>query len=117
MTTTYYRLQDADRDPAELLDPAHQWSCSWSGVEDPRQGVSVCATTYSLTSYFATRALDCGYDVGFLSTLVMVEVEGELAEEEDLDAAEGALLVLPTRVVSAEPLTGDMITDILRYCA
>lgn len=38
---SYYRLQDADRDPAELLDPALQWSEPWSGGGDPRRGVSV----------------------------------------------------------------------------
>jgi hypothetical protein len=109
---TYYRLQDADRDPAELLDPDHQWSSDWSDINDPRQGVSVCATPYALTSYFAARAESCDYDADFLSTLVMVEVEAILAEEEDQDAAEGALLVIPTRIVSATPLDDDMIAAI-----
>lgn len=112
MTTSYYRLQDADRDPAELLDADHQWSSDWSGINDPRQGVSTCATVHSLIGYFAARAESCDYDADFLSTLVMVEVEGDLADEEDQDAAEGAVLVIPTRIVSAGPLAADMIAAI-----
>jgi len=112
MTTSYYRLQDADRDPAELLDPDYQWSSDWSGINDPRQGVSTCGTVHSLISYFAARAESCDYDADFLSTLVMVEVEGTLAGEEDQDAAEGAVLVIPTRIVSAIPLDDDTIAAI-----
>lgn len=112
MTRTYYRLQDADPDPAELLDPDHQWSSDWSDITDPRRGVSVCATPYALGLYFSARAASCDYDADFLATLVMVEVEATLSDEDDLDAAEGALLVIPTSIVSATPLDDDMIAAI-----
>lgn len=108
---SFYRLQDADRDVAELLDPAHQWSEQWGGNSDPRRGISVCVNEYALADYFVARR-DCGYDEGFLSTLVLVELDGELSDEEDHDAAEGAYLIIPTRVVSVTPVPADMIAAI-----
>ncbi len=109
---SFYRLQDADTDTADLLDPAKQWSSNWGGGGDPRRGVSVCGTERALELYFAARSADVGYDAEFLSTLVIVEVDGELSDEDDEDAAEGALLVLPTRIVSVRPLDDDMIAAI-----
>lgn len=108
----YYRLQDADRDTSDLLDPEQQWSSEWSGSGDPRRGVSVCATEHALAQYFAARAADCGFDAEFLSGLVLVELTGALSEEDDVDAAEGALLILPTQVVSVHPVPEDMIAAI-----
>lgn len=111
---SFYRLQDADRDAAELLDPAQQWSSDWSGGGDPRHGVSVCWSEGTLISYFATRAAQgIGYDADFLGTLVVVELDGDASDEEDQDAAEGAELVLPTRIVDVRPLTDDEIAEIL----
>jgi hypothetical protein len=109
---TYYRIQDADRDPNELLDPEQQWSSNWGGNGDPRSGISVCGTEHALTRYFAARAIDCGYDAEWMSGLVVVEVDGPLSDEDDEDAADGALLVLPTRIVSVRPLPQDMIAEI-----
>lgn len=108
---SFYRLQDADRDTAELLDPTHQWSEQWGGNGDPKQGVSVCGTEWALTDYFAAR-VDCGYDADFLATLVVVELDGDLSDEADDDAVEGALLVFPTRIVSVRPLDADMAAAI-----
>lgn len=111
---SFYRLQDADRDVAELLDPDNHWSCNWSGASDPRHGVSVCWSEGTLISYFARRAADgIGYDADFLATLVMVELDGDPSDDEDDDAAEGAELVFPTRIVSVRPLTADEIDEIL----
>lgn len=109
--TSYYRIQDADRDPAELLDPAHQWSENWGGGSDPKQGISVCANEDVLAEYFAARR-DCGYDADFLSTLVLVELDGDETGEDDEDASEGALLVFPTRIISVRPLPADMVETI-----
>lgn len=111
---SYYRIQDADRDPATLLDPAHQWSTNWSGSSDPRRGVSVCAAEQLVIDYFARRAAEgIGYDATFLAGLVMVELEGDPSGEEDDDAAEGAELIIPTEIVSVRPLTTDEIAEIL----
>ena len=35
---------------------------------------------------------------------VVVELEGHESEDEDFDADEGALLVIPTRIVDARPV-------------
>jgi hypothetical protein len=110
---SFYRLQDADRDAAELLDPAHQWSEPWGGG-DPRRGVSVCWSTDRLTDYFQHHARGgIGYDEDFLSTLVLVELDGAPSDEEDEDAHRGAELIIPTRIVSVVPLPADMIAEIL----
>lgn len=108
---SFYRLQDADRDTAELLDPARQWSENWSNGGDPRRGISVCGSEDDLAGYFAARR-DCGFDEEFLSTLALVELDGPLSDEEDDDAAEGALLILPTRIVSVRPIPADMVATI-----
>ena|SRR5690242_1271321 len=111
MTNRWYRLQDADRDAAELLDPASQWSENWSNGGDPKRGVSVCFTTDRLADYFAARR-DCGFDADFLSTLVLVELEGDESDEQDDDHAEGACLVFPTRIVAVRPVPADMVATI-----
>lgn len=108
---SFYRLQDADRDATELLDPAHQWSEQWGGNSDPRRGISVCGTEGALADYFAARR-DCGYDAEFLSTLALVELDGDLADDEDHDAAEGALLIIPTRIVATGPVPAELVDAI-----
>lgn len=111
---SYYRIQDADRDATELLDPAHQWSCNWGGFGDPRRGVSVCWSTDVLAAYFQARQRDgIGYDEDFLATLVLVELDGEPSDEEDEDATEGAELIIPTEILSVGPLPADMVDTIL----
>ena len=111
---SYYRLQDADRDVAELLDPDHQWSCTWGGLGEPRRGVSVCATVQLVIDYFARLAAHgIGYDADFLAGLVLVELDGEPSDEEDHDADQGAELIIPTEIVSVRPLTADEIAEIL----
>lgn len=108
---SFYRLQDADRDATELLDPAQQWSEQWGGFGDPKRGVSVCGNEDQLADYFAAR-VECGYDADFLATLVIVELDGDLSDEADDDHAEGALLIFPTRIVSVRPVPADMIAAI-----
>lgn len=111
---SYYRIQDADRDATELLDPAHHWSEQWSGAGDPRRGVSVCGTEHQLIAYFARRAADgIGYDADFLAEMVIVTLDGEPADETDDDAAEGAELIIPAAIVDVRPLTADEIAEIL----
>jgi hypothetical protein len=40
---------------------------------------------------------------------VVVELEGSESEDEDFDADEGALLVIPTRIVDARPVDDDRL--------
>ncbi len=42
---------------------------------------------------------------------VVVELEGHVSDDEDFDADEGALLVIPTRIVDARPVDKDRLTE------
>lgn len=99
MSTSYYRIQDADRDVTALLDPAQQLSYSWNNEERVRIGISVCDSIEALATYLAQTGIQWG------EQSVIVEVEGTTARDEDEDAHLGALLVHPTRIVSVTPVT------------
>ncbi|SFU94929.1 hypothetical protein [Alicyclobacillus macrosporangiidus] len=88
---TYYRIQEASRNPQELLDPSNWRSTVWDGF-DERRGVSCCRTLRGLERYFQSRGAD-------MNDVVVVALEGEESEDEDFDADEGAVLVLPTEIV------------------
>jgi len=131
--STYYRIQDIARDASELLDPASWVSAVWydatvmcgdcpdaSGVtwengeevpcpacggrgaynlsERPRRGVSACRSVGELAAYFEAHAGQLDEDS------VVVELEGELADDDDFDG--DAVLVFPARVVSVLPAAG-----------
>lgn len=100
MTTTYYRIQAANRPVEQLLDPEFQTSLSY--VDDTeRTGVSVCDSVEDLASYLSQSGMP--WD----DTFVLVEVEGTLSADIDEDAHLGARLVHPTAIVSVSPLTDD----------
>ena len=42
---------------------------------------------------------------------VVVELEGHESDDDDFDADEGALLVIPTRIVDARPVDKARLTD------
>ena len=129
----YYRLQKPGDDPEDLLDPDEQRTEPWGGTvygrcdkcggtghtayeheEDKREcpacrgtgeiddstrdGVSVFPDVDGLYRYMVRRnaELDEGTRV--------VTLEGLPSDDRDFDADEGALLVVPTRVVSAKEL-------------
>lgn len=69
-------------------------TCDGRGqVQDVRRGVSACASIDDLRSYFRAR-------LARLDGCVLVEMVADLADEEDVDAADGAVLVYPREVVS-----------------
>jgi hypothetical protein len=70
-------------------------ACEGSGVIDrtTRPGVSVFPSLDGLYRYLGEREVD-------LDGCVIVELEGQLAEDVDLDADAGALLVRPTRIAA-----------------
>ena len=73
-------------------------ACEGDGQIDrtERDGVSVFPSIEGLYRYIAEREAGAeGY--------VLVELEGELTEDRDLDADAGALLIRPTRVVGTRP--------------
>ena len=70
-----------------------------------RRGVSVFPTLGGLYRYLVERDFD-------FSDSVIVELEGELGDEPDLDAESGALLLLPTEVVTRHPVDHERVDDL-----
>jgi hypothetical protein len=69
-------------------------ACDGEGqVEDVRRGVSCCRSIDDLRSYFADRGADLTGDQ-------LITLDGELSDDDDYDADDGAVLVLPSRIVS-----------------
>lgn len=96
--TTYFRIQSADRDPTDLLIPANQVSYHWNNIESAeytRTGVSVCDSRETLAAYLAKSGIPYGD-----GDWVIVEVTGDLSDDEPYDAADGELLVHPDEIVS-----------------
>ena len=120
--------------PRALLDPENWRSAAWNGapirdcrgcidccdddwnrsepewrrcygehlVEDVRHGDSVCSDEEALINYLAHTGAD------FTDT-VLVELEGEYADEDGHDAELGEILIFPSRIVSVRPVTGEFI--------
>lgn len=104
--TTYYRIQTADRDPADLLAPENQVSYNWNEIDSPeytRRGVSVCATLGDLARYLAGSGIP--YGVG---SWVIVELAGEISDDTPCDGESGEILIHPTEIVSVRPLADEM---------
>lgn len=100
MTTSYYRVQTADRDVAGLLDPEQQTSESWHS-DAIADGVSVCESRATLAAYLAGDG--SGIPIGD-GQWVIVELTGDLLGH---GADDGELLVRPTGILSAAPLDDD----------
>ncbi|HYF25941.1 MAG TPA: hypothetical protein VD931_09405, partial [Baekduia sp.] len=128
--STYFRVQPASR-PLEALVGAHHISRLWVGdatvrcprcrgdgmvngdegelpcpqcdgrgeYDDVRRGVSVCRSIEDLRRYFRSRSPNLDGDH-------IVELEGEVSEDEDYDAGRPGdpLLVHPTRIVAIHPV-------------
>ncbi len=79
-------------------------ACGGTGrISDPRRrGVSVFRDEDGLYRYFIKRE-------GRLRGQRLVELEGELSEDEDVDADEGALLVHPTSIVDVRDVDLDCV--------
>lgn len=104
--TSFYRIQTADRDPADLVDTDHtQASHSWYGPESyDRPGVSVCGSLEELATYLAHSAIPYG-----TGQWVIVELRGDvIADADPMDAQYGEILVYPTEIVSVRPMGEDM---------
>ena len=61
-----------------------------------RDGVSVFPSMEGLCQYLAEREVD-------VADCVVVELEGDLTGDRDLDADAGALLIRPTKVIATHP--------------
>lgn len=103
--TTYFRIQSADRDPALLLIAENQVSYHWNNIDSEeytRVGVSVCESREALAAYLAKSGIPFGD-----GDWVIVEVAGDLSDDEPYDAADGELLVHPTEIVSVGEMDDD----------
>lgn len=101
---SFYRIHSANRDHAAICDPAH-WESAGMGdgywkldpetgemVEDIRHGVSACESIDELAAYLATAGIPA-------DDPVLVEFEADYADDDDHDAAQGAVLTLPIRII------------------
>jgi hypothetical protein len=70
-----------------------------------RHGVAVFPTREGLYRYLAERGASH-------EGKMIVELEGRLSDERDLDADAGALLVHPERIVAVRPLDSELIAEI-----
>ncbi len=126
---TFHRIHWGHQDPADILRPERQRSTVWIGGADiecqhcggsgwdpedrdydcpacagrqqititDQHGVSACRSIDDLMDYMQTRD-------GDIAGNWLVTFEGELADETDVDAAHGAVLTIPTRIISVEQL-------------
>ena len=81
-------------------------ACEGSGyiTDAKRRGVSVFPDEDGLYKYMVDRDAD-------FEDCVVVELEGHESEDEDFDADEGALLVIPTEIVGARPVDKDRLRE------
>ena len=98
---SYYRIQTSAYPVEMILDPEHQTSENYSNPEDIRAGKSVCASVEDLAEYLDQTGIP------FDDSYLLVEVDGYASDDEDADAHMGAMLIHPTRIVSAEPLSDE----------
>jgi hypothetical protein len=104
---TFFRIQSATRNLADLLDESTWESRNWSDEWAPaRHGVSVCGSIDGLITYFQAASGWVDEDC------VVVELDGYYSHEDDEDAHAGALLVCPTRIVSVTPVSDELIARI-----
>lgn len=97
---SFYRVQPATFDPQAMVDDTeYQFSLNWADDTDVRAGVSVCASREDLATYLAQTGIP------FADEWNLVEVDGYSAGEDDCDAHLGALLIIPTCIISTEPVS------------
>jgi hypothetical protein len=83
-------------------------TCEGSGEIDrtERKGIAVFPKREGLYRYLAWK------NDASIEGKVVIELEGELSEDCDLDADHGALLIFPRRLVSVEPLDSEVVRSI-----
>ena len=104
--STWYRIQEADYAADALLDTDNQKSHSWGG-DDIRDGVSVCDSREALADYLVQAGIPFG-----AGDWNLIELEGDRAEGEGLDASLGECLVRPTRIISVESIVESFLDDV-----
>lgn len=94
----FFRINQPGDAPERILNPEDQISHSWNNEEDVRHGVSACESVEELATYLAQVGIP------FDDNCTLIEFEGTYAAEDDHDAHLGAVLTIPTRIVSVRPL-------------
>lgn len=96
------RVQFADRCP----------TCAGEGVitQTRRAGVSVFPELAGLLRYLVEHDFD-------FSGSVVVELNGILSDEADLDADQGVLLIHPTAILTRHPIDSERVADLRRRLA
>ena len=106
--TTYFRIQTADRDVNDLLDPQCQYSHAWNGNPAyTRRGVSVCTSIGELAEYLASH-IGAGIPVRS-GDWVIVEVAGSVLTDEAPCDPEHETLIIPTEIISVRPADADFL--------
>jgi len=98
MTKTYFRVQPADRDILDGAQTSRAWHRSEAEAQSTdRSGVSVCGSREELAAYLATY----GEGIPFgQAGWVLVELRGDVSDDQPLDGEGGELLVHPTEIVA-----------------
>lgn len=107
-TATAYRIQAADRDLNDLLDPEQQLSFPMDeDDEQVRRGVSGCQTLADLAAYIACYAIQAPCPV-------LVRITGPLSDDTPCDEADGEVLLLPTtaEIISDDAKFFDLVSDL-----
>lgn len=108
MTQTYYRVQTANRDVTELLDPDYQFSHTYNrNAALTQEGVSVCASLDDLAEYLES-GLAGALDVRSGGWVIVELAADEIGDARPVDA-EYELLVRPTAIVAVTPVGDDFL--------
>lgn len=104
---TFFRIQPTNR--PDILNPQNHTSYSWNDQGDDeraRPGISAMRSRESLAEYLATVGMP------FEEDWELLEIEGHYADDEDEDADLGAVLVIPTAIISRETLSDGFLDEI-----
>ena len=104
---SFYRIQANTFPVTDILEPENQLSISWTNTEDVRHGISACQSREELATYISQTGIT------WSDSWVLVEFDGYYADEEDEDAAMGAVLTIPTEILSVESIEDSFIDEIL----
>lgn len=107
--TTAYRIQSADRDLADLLDPEQQQTFPMDeDDEQVRHGVSGCETLADLAAYIACYPVEAPCPV-------LVRITGPLSDDTPCYEADGEVLLLPTsaEIISDDSDFFDLVSDLV----
>lgn len=120
----FFRIQDADRDWNDLLKPENWQSSMYGGgswmidpetgeeVEDIRNGISAMESIDELAEYLANSGVE--FDP---NNSVIVEFGGDYADDEDHDAAQGAVLTWPDKILKVQRTPDSFFELIDKYVA